>query len=302
MSTSESDNENHHEIAEDDELSPSSSESEPEASNRSMQMNNNLMLELMKSGQKRDSDSVAGQPPPKKLKSEWVKSYNYSDTAMNLMKKMGYDEGKGLGKAEQGRLEPVQHSDQKGRRGLGLHLDDVNSAAVKWDASLEEIKIPEQFTWLKNTDDSNEFLDRISMEELSSWVVTAQKKLTIDDENRFCNPEILTNILTSKSAFDQLSGPDMRKARTRSNPFETIRGNIFQNRAAVKMANMDSMCDFMFTNPVDPSGYPMVRDKNLLYFADICAGKSKILQVHITNNWNVVKTVFLGVIHSRELD
>ncbi|CRK87694.1 CLUMA_CG001485, isoform A [Clunio marinus] len=64
----------------------------------------------------------------------------------------------------------------------------------------------------------------------------------------------------------------MRRARTKSNPFETIRGNIFLNRAAVKMANMDCMFDFMFTNPVDERGTSLVSSNDLLYFADVCAG------------------------------
>lgn len=272
MSSSESDNENSFEIVEDEpansDSSSDDSDEEEEHEQRST-MNNNTMANFMNSG--RDTESE--QPPPKKLKSEWVKSYNYSDKAMNLMMKMGYDQGKGLGKTGQGRLEPVQQSEQKGRRGLGLHLDDLSTAAVKWDPTLEEIQIPEQFTWLKNNDPNNEWLDSISLEELSNWVVTGKKKLTIDDETRFCDPQIVRNILTSKSAFDKLSGPDMRKARTRSNPFETIRGCIFQNRAAVKMANMDSMCDFMFTNPVDKDGCSLVRERNLLYFADVCAGE-----------------------------
>ncbi len=49
--------------------------------------------------------------------------------------------------------------------------------------------------------------------------------------------------------FDRLEPEEMRKARTRSNPFETIRGVFFQNRAAMKMANMDAVFDFMFTRP-----------------------------------------------------
>lgn len=41
----------------------------------------------------------------------------------------------------------------------------------------------------------------------------------------------------------------MRKARTRSNPFETIGKGIFLNRAAMKMANLDKVFDSMFTSP-----------------------------------------------------
>ena len=40
----------------------------------------------------------------------------------------------------------------------------------------------------------------------------------------------------------------------RSNPYETIAKGIFQNRAAMKMANMDTVFDFMFTSPVGEDG------------------------------------------------
>jgi hypothetical protein len=51
--------------------------------------------------------------------------------------------------------------------------------------------------------------------------------------------------------FDELDPEELRKARARSNPFETIRGGFFLNRAAMKMANMDKVFDFMFTKPKD---------------------------------------------------
>jgi hypothetical protein len=55
--------------------------------------------------------------------------------------------------------------------------------------------------------------------------------------------ELLQNV------FNELQTEEMQKARTRSNPFETIRGGFFLNRAAMKMANMDKVFDFMFTKP-----------------------------------------------------
>jgi cap1 methyltransferase len=36
---------------------------------------------------------------------------------------------------------------------------------------------------------------------------------------------------------------------------------------------MDSMFDFMFTNPVDEMGNSLVGENDLLYFADVCAGE-----------------------------
>ena len=68
-------------------------------------------------------------------------------------------------------------------------------------------------------------------------------------------------------------GPDeFLRARTRSNPHETIRGGIFQNRAAMKMAELDGTFDFMFTEPKDETGSSIVSPNDLLFFADICAG------------------------------
>ncbi|KAK3547628.1 hypothetical protein QTP86_026269 [Hemibagrus guttatus] len=99
-------------------------------------------------------------------------------------------------------------------------------------------------------------------------------KMTIDDETEFCSEELLHLLLRCKSVFDDLEGEEMRRARTRSNPYETIRGAFFLNRAAMKMANMDHVFDYMFTNPKDSQGKPLFRDREseLLYFGDVCAG------------------------------
>ena len=75
------------------------------------------------------------------------------------------------------------------------------------------------------------------------------RKETIEDETTFCNGEVLSAILKCKNVFDGLEPEELRKARTRSNPFESIRGGFFLNRAAMKMANMDAVFDFMFSNP-----------------------------------------------------
>ena len=109
------------------------------------------------------------------------------------------------------------------------------------------------------------------MTELQSWIREGPRKETIEDESQFCSLEVLQSIIKSKSVFDQLEGHEMRKARTRSNPFEIIQGVFFLNRAAMKMAEMDAVFDFIFTNPRDKEGRELTSN-DLLYFADVCAG------------------------------
>ncbi|KAM6182455.1 cap-specific mRNA (nucleoside-2'-O-)-methyltransferase 1 [Erethizon dorsatum] len=111
-------------------------------------------------------------------------------------------------------------------------------------------------------------------QEMSDWMVVGKRKMIIEDETEFCGVELLHTMLQCKSVFDVLDGEEMRRARTRANPYEMIRGVFFLNRAAMKMANMDFVFDRMFTNPRDSNGLPLVKDRNaeLLYFADVCAG------------------------------
>ncbi|PVD25771.1 hypothetical protein C0Q70_13431 [Pomacea canaliculata] len=170
--------------------------------------------------------------------------------AMKMMMKMGFKEGSGLGKHSQGRREIVEASKQRGRRGLGHKVEGFEPADIEWDFEKEKIIMQEEVAWIPPSDGNIP-----SFEEMMSWKVIGEKKRTIDDETMFCNENILEHILLSKaSVFDNLEGEEMRRARTKSNPYETIRGAFFLNRAAMKMANMDAMFDFMFTNPVDDHG------------------------------------------------
>ena len=58
----------------------------------------------------------------------------------------------------------------------------------------------------------------------------------------------------------------MYQARDRANPYEGVKKEFFLNRAAMKMANIDALFDFCFSQPVG------VGKDELLYFADVCAG------------------------------
>ncbi|XP_069744246.1 cap-specific mRNA (nucleoside-2'-O-)-methyltransferase 1-like [Narcine bancroftii] len=238
----------------------------------------------------------------------------YNSVSQKLMAKMGFREGEGLGKFGQGRKEIVEASLQRGRRGLGLKVkgfdgdlnvdwqEETEPTAyehVEWfpECSLEIPPATELRDWMcigqrkMEIDDETEFCDgqllkdllqcknKIPKLDLHKSRLKWEKDFGIvihqDDWmnlRRDCMIKMIKSQLSS--VFDDLEGEEMRRARTRSNPFETIRGVFFLNRAAMKMANMDHVFDRMFTNPLDSVGRPLVRDTlgELLYFADVCAG------------------------------
>lgn len=190
----------------------------------------------------------------------------YSDFAQRQMESMGFQQGGGLGRFGQGRADIIEASQQRGRRGLGFRVEGFDDKDFTWEEE-EEVVIVEPKVCIPSCPRPPP-----TKEEMEDWIRIAKKKLTIDDETQFCSEEVLAEVLKSKTVFDALSGDEFLKARTRANPYEFIRGAIFQNRAAMKMANMDSAFDFMFTSPKDDKGRDLIGPNDLLYFADLCAG------------------------------
>ncbi|KAJ8722140.1 hypothetical protein PYW08_004542 [Mythimna loreyi] len=215
-------------------------------------------------------DSFYNKNPDQKKNFEETYSGKYSEKSKRMMMNMGFKPGKGLGKFEHGRTQPVEASAQKGRRGLGAKPSAVGALPQDIKEFTEEAKpeAREEVLWLDPAPE-----EPLSGDILEKWLRRGPKKTTIDDETHFVDPTILKGVLDSKSIFDSLDDEDLRHARFRSNPYETIGSVIFLNRAAVKMANIDAVFDFNFTNPKKQNGEDAVDDKKeILYFADVCAG------------------------------
>ncbi|RDD44641.1 Cap-specific mRNA (nucleoside-2'-O-)-methyltransferase 1 [Trichoplax sp. H2] len=193
---------------------------------------------------------------------------NYSNVAKKLMAKMKYTPGEGLGRHSQGRRNIIEASKQRGHRGLGSENKHFQQDEdTEWSVDDEQINIEEMATWIDECQ-----LPLPDRATLDSWMKIGKKKMTIDDEVNFCEPNILKDVLECKDMFDELESKEMVEARTRANPYETIKGAIFLNRAAMKMANLDYVYKYIFTNPRDDKGNEKIRSLDILYFADICAG------------------------------
>ncbi|XP_070440626.1 cap-specific mRNA (nucleoside-2'-O-)-methyltransferase 1 isoform X3 [Equus przewalskii] len=201
-------------------------------------------------GKQRSSDSFDDAFKADSLVEGTSSRYSmYNSVSQKLMAKMGFKEGEGLGKYSQGRKDIVEASNQKGRRGLGLTLQGFDQELnVDW-RSEPEPSACEQVSWFPEC--TTEIPDT---QEMSDWMVVGKRKMVVEDEAEFCGEELLRSVLQCKSVFDVLDGEEMRRARTRANPYEMIRGVFFLNRAAMKMANMDFVFDRMFTNPRDSYG------------------------------------------------
>ena len=53
---------------------------------------------------------------------------------------MGHEPGKGLGKASQGIVKPIDESNQKGKRGLGFVQKNFESKCQTWDFEADPVK------------------------------------------------------------------------------------------------------------------------------------------------------------------
>ncbi|CAO1342082.1 unnamed protein product [Diamesa tonsa] len=138
----------------------------------------------------------------------------------------------------------------------------------EWNESIERFYVPQKITWMT----SNAPPDvEDAKTHLSNWLLNSDKPVKEPNKKVFCDETVYSMVLLLKDVFSQLKADEVNHARERSNIFENFNKDIFIHHSAIKMANIDSMCEYMLTSPINHNGQPMLIDGELLYYADISA-------------------------------
>lgn len=107
---------------------------------------------------------------------------------------MGYQQGKGLGKEQQGIAEPIKESEHIGTRGLGFEKKHFEKRVESWDYENDPATATETPLWISNIN-----LDEMpSLDLLRSWKKIGPKKRILDDEDTFCSKQTLAQVLDCK--------------------------------------------------------------------------------------------------------
>lgn len=103
---------------------------------------------------------------------------------------------------------------------------------------------------------TNDKQTTFDIDELISWIVVEEKKSSIANEKEFCDGNVLEKMIQTHQKLDRLSDFQLNSLRKKANVFEAIGRSIFIDRSAVKLANIDSLLDGMFTKRLDVSFTP----------------------------------------------
>lgn len=173
---------------------------------------------------------------------------------MKVMMKSGWKPGAGAGADESGMAEPIEVVEKADRAGLGFESEAPTYEKKKHVIDIDREYPHEQkvkYIHFPQTPPPN-FADHLKLGPPREA-----------DYDIFCTQELVQQMFAAKDKFSGVPEKAFVQARYNANPYETVGKSIFQNRAAVKMANLDHL--FHLSTP--PEG-----DDRMLYFADICAG------------------------------
>ena len=192
-----------------------------------------------------------------------------SSVGARLLAKAGYKGEGGLGKREQGAASLLPDSTQLSTHGIGFQTAAKRQRHTYTPQHHISIRITPNYL----PPPATALYPTALHPELARFDDT-QRQLTSPN---YGSLHLQHELQEAKSFFDHIDQRSFLAARQRSNPFELIKSEMFQNRAALKMAELDTITDRLFTT-LPPTSPP----HSLFHFADVCAGPGGFSEYMLT--------------------
>ncbi|KAM9951425.1 hypothetical protein ACTFIT_002103 [Dictyostelium discoideum] len=177
----------------------------------------------------------------------------------NFLAKHGHIEGQGLGKEQDGRNDLIKVDRFQSTKGLAFAEKDLPEFYRQTEHILEDedLGFPSKqiFEWINCNSECYNPWEGFSVDH------------TLVKFVGHCSEELLGELDQHKNALDTLDSKRFYVARNKSNPYESIKGSIFINRSAVKMANIDKLADLL--TPIIPV---LGKPRDFIYFGNVFAG------------------------------
>ena len=192
-----------------------------------------------------------------------------SSLGSRLLAKAGYKGEGGLGKREQGAASLLPDSTQLSTHGIGFQTAAKRQHHTFTPQHHISIRITPAYLPPPTT-----AVDTSALHPTLAPHDDTQRRLTSPNYGSLAAQHELQ---AAKSFFDHIDHRSFLSARQRANPFELIKGEMFQNRAALKMAELDAITGRMFTTLPATAAQPA-----LFHFADVCAGPGGFSEYMLT--------------------
>ncbi|EAT37194.1 AAEL010786-PA [Aedes aegypti] len=157
-----------------------------------------------------------------------------------------------------------------------MQTSNANASALTADAIRTRTEsLESNFRWLEFDDNST---PKPPIDP-DTWLEIGPRLQTIDQETKFCDVEILREVLQLRSSLDDRDQEEVRWARNRSNPFD-VKAGQFMTRAAVKIANVDAIFGWQLCQRGESD--------DLMYFVDVFGGPGGCSEYVLWRNdgWN----------------
>lgn len=149
----------------------------------------------------------------------------------------------------------------------GLELSNTVATeeqnVCKPQKSVEELLL-ESYECLENNRQN-----RLDINTLFSWTSYGELNVSFDVDTKYGEENVIKRLHSTYLEYEQLSESGRRNMKQIVNPLEAVKKGFLLNRSAIKFASIDSLMDYMFSDPIDKRNQSLIQPNEIMYFLDI---------------------------------